>query len=480
MKQLNSIEDVDVRPGGLGFAALFAQALGAMAPPYNCIVVGSVIAILSGHGIAAAFLLAGFAMVFYGITIVSLADNVTSTRGLYGIVGSTLGRRVALWFGGALVLNGIFSIPATVVSAAYLLQLIVGAWAPESIFAQSWLLWMAILTPLAFLVSYLGADVSGRVVLAIIGCGMVAILFLDVMIIGHVGLAAIPWSALYEPAQGGAADSSGMMLSVGVAVLTLAGSESAIYLAGEAKNPKRHIPWAVYGSIGAAAFFYLVTSLAFSAALPSHSLVDLWGRSGPEVLSQLGTTYVGKAFAIITLSLVAASALAGVISFTNYIARVMLAMAEDGYLPTRCAALDTRQSPWFSITVLALLTLASFAIGYVILGDRQDGAITFFTWLYFAVPIFLISNYVLICISAIIRGKSKGLSGLRTYIAPLITVAIMLLAVKSQLTPLPPAPFDVASWLAFGLLVLIAGYAEWVVRGDAGCKKGIDTSTQHS
>jgi amino acid transporter len=475
MKQVNGIREIDVRPQGLGFAALFAQALGAMAPPYNCIVVGSVIALLSGHGIAAAFLLAGFAMVFYGITIVSLADCATSARGLYGIVGLTLGRRAALWFGGALVLNGVFSIPATVVSAAYLLQLIVGAWAPDNIFAQSWLLWVAILTPLAFLVSYLGAEVSGRVVLAIIGCGMVAILFLDVIIIGHVGLAAVPWSALYEPAQGGHADRTGMMLSVGVAVLTLAGSESAIYLAGEAKDPKRHIPWAVYGSIGVAALFYLLTSLAFSAALPSHSLVDLWGKNGPEVISQLGTTYVGKGFAIITLSLVAASALAGVISFTNYIARVMLAMAQDGYLPARCAALDVRQSPWFSITVLAVLTVISFALGFVMVGDRQDSAITFFTWLYFAVPIFLISNYVLICVSAVVRGKSKGHSGLRTYIAPLVTVAIMLLAVKSQLTPLPPAPFDIASWFAFGLLVFIAGYAEWVVRGE-GRHKSIDTN----
>ncbi|MFL9887488.1 APC family permease [Paraburkholderia agricolaris] len=464
MNEVNGIAEVEVRSDGLGFAGLYAQALGSMAPPYNCIVVGSVIAALSGHGIAAAFLLAGFAMMFYGITIVSLADNVTSTGGLYGMVGSTLGRRAALWFGGALVLNGLFSIPATVVSAAYLLQLIVGAWAPSNVFAQSWLLWVAILTPLAFLVSYLGADVSARVVLTIIGCGMIAIVFLDVTIMAHVGLNAVPWSTLYEPTQGGAGR-SGMMLSVGVAVITLAGSESAIYLAGEARNPKRHIPWAVYGSIGAAALFYLLTSLAFSAALPSNSLADLWGKNGPEVISKLGTTYISKGFAIATLSLVAASAFAGVISFINYIARVMLAMAEDRYLPASFAVLDSRQSPWISITVLAVLTVASFAIGYCMLGDRPDGAITFFTWLYFGVTLFLISNYILICVSAVVHGKSKGNSGLRTYIAPFVTLGIMLLATKAELTPLPPPPFDVASWFAIGLLAFVVIYAEWVVRG---------------
>lgn len=467
MDEVNGVRDGDVRSAGLGFAGLYAQALGSMAPPYNCIVVGSVIATLSGHGIAAAFLLAGFAMMFYGITIVSLADNVTSTGGLYAMVGTTLGRRAAFWFGGALVLNGLFSIPATVVSAAYLLQLIVGAVAPANVFAQSWLIWVAILTPLAFLVSYLGADVSARVVLTIIGCGMAAILFLDVTIIEHVGLHAVPWSSLYEPAKSDGSGGSGMMLSVGVAVLTLAGSESAIYLAGEAKNPKRHIPWSVYGSIGAAAMFYVVTALAFSAALPSHSLADLWGKNGPEVVRELGTTYVGRGFAIATLSLVAASAFAGVISFVNYIARVMLAMAEDRYLPVSCAALDSRQSPWISITVLAVLTVASFAIGYAMLGDRQDSAITFFTWLYFGVTLFLISNYILICISAVVHGKSKGDSGLRTYIAPFVTLAIMLLATKAELTPLPPPPFDVASWCAIGLLVFLVIYAEWVVRGES-------------
>jgi amino acid transporter len=474
MNEVNGVGEVDVRSGGLGFAGLYAQALGSMAPPYNCIVVGSVIAALSGHGIAAAFLLAGVAMMFYGITIVSLADNVTSTGGLYAMVGTTLGRRAALWFGGALVLNGLFSIPATVVSAAYLLQLIVGAWAPANIFAQSWLTWVAILTPLAFLVSYLGADVSARVVLTIIGCGMAAILFLDVTIIEHMGLHAVPWSTLYEPAKGDGAGGGGMMLSVGVAVLTLAGSESAIYLAGEARNPKRHIPWVVYGSIGAAAMFYVVTSLAFSTALPSHSLADLWGKNGPEVVSKLGTTYVGKGFAIATLSLVAASAFAGVISFINYIARVMRAMSNDRYLPASFAVLDSQKSPWISITVLAVLTVASFAIGYAMLGDRQNSAIIFFTWLYFGVTLFLISNYILICVSAAVHGRAKGNSGLRTYIAPFVTLAIMLLATKAELTPLPPPPFDIASWFAIGLLVLLVIYAEWVVRGE-GVRRGIDT-----
>lgn len=464
MNEVNGAADGIVRPAGLGFAGLYAQALGAMAPPYNCIVVGSVIATLSGHGIAAAFLLAGFAMTFYGITIVALADNVTSTGGLYAMVGSTLGRRAALWFGGALVFNGLFTIPATVVSAAYLLQLIVGAVQPESVFAHSWLLWVTILTPLAFFVSYMGADVSARVVLAIIGLGMVAILILDATIINHVGIAGVPWATLYQPSRSSDSGNTGMMLSVGVAVLTLAGSESAIYLAGEARNPKRHIPWAVYGSIGAAALFYVLTSLAFSAALPSHALADLWGKNGPDVVGKLGETYVGKPFAILTLSLVGASAFAGVISFTNYIARVMLAMAEEGYLPVACAALNSRKSPWISITVLAVLTAASFVIGYLLLGDRQDSAITFFTWLYFGVTLFLISNYILICVSAVVHGKSKGDSNLRTYIAPSITLAIMLLATKAELTPLPPPPFDLASWFSIGLLALLVVYAEWIVR----------------
>lgn len=478
MKKLHDADVDALSPAGLGCGALFAQALGAMAPPYNCIVVGAVIAVLAGHGVVAAFAMAGLAMVSYGYTIAFLAGFVTSTGGLYGIVGSVLGRRAALWFGGAFLLNGFFSIPATVVSAAYLLELIVGSWLPDSVFANSWSIWVAIILPLAFLVSYLGAQVSGRIILTMIGCGMGAILFLDLAILSKAGLEDIPWSTLFIPVSGSVEETTGLLLSGGVAVLTLAGSESAIYLAGEARNPRRHIPWAVYGSIAVAALFYVVTSLAFATALPAQALIELWGKNGPKVIGQLGASYIGEGFAITTLALVAVSAIAGVISFTNYIARVMQAMAEDHYLPARCAALDKRRSPWFAISVLFGLTLTAFVIGRVVVGEGADGAITFFTWLYYAVPVFLISNYVLICVSAVWLGKLKGYSWLRTYPAPCVTIVMMLLAVKSQLTPLPPWPFDLASWCAIGLLLVLVGYTEWRIRVEGFYPSGVRSASQ--
>lgn len=457
------------RARGLGFSGLYAQSLGSMAPPYNCIVVGSVVVALASHGAAAAFLLAGLGMLFYGVTVTSLADNLSSSGGLYSMIHALLGPRAGMWFGGALVFNGIFTIPATLASGAYLLQLVAGIFIPHSVLAESWLLWVALLTPFAFGVAYFGADVSARIVLAILAFGMSTILLLDLVIVSRLGVSSIAWSSLVPVA--GSSDRMGMALATGVAVVALAGGESALYFAGESRNPLRHIPRAVYGSIGVAALFYVFTSLVFTAALPGASLVRIWGGNGPLVLSVLGESFIGRGFAILSLTLVVASAIAGVISFINYIARVLLAMSRDGYLPGGWDALNRRQSPWITITVLVICCVLSFAVGFAFLGDTREAAYTYFTWLYFGVTLFLLSNYVLVCVSAVLYGRRRRKSVFRTYVAPTVTLAVIGLATKSELTPLPPHPFDIASLSAVALLVALMLYTEWTLRKKAAHRR---------
>jgi amino acid transporter len=437
----------------LGFLALFGQGFGALAPPYNCILIGAVVAGFAAGATPAVFLLAGTGITFYALMIIYLARHVRSSGGLYNAVQQGLGQRGALWYAAALLANGFFSIPATVISASNLMQLMLASAFPRIPWlSNNWLPWAVLLLCGAVVVTCRGAELSGRVIVGILAAGMTAIAGLDFSILYHIGWANIPWGALFIPAIG--RGDHALLMGTGIAFITFAGSEGAVFLSEEAKNPRRDIPLSVILSILFSLVFYVLTALAFVAALPGEAIARVWADGGAMVIRTLCSVYIGAWYGYVTLALIALAAIAGVISFINYIARLILALARDGYLPAALGAVNRSQSPHNAIALLAAGCGATFAGGVAMAGFGEDASLLLYSWLYVSVSLFLLAGYLIVCCATWRLASRAGDPFRYRVVVPLVTFMLMLLAAVAQFTPPPPRPFDYAVWTALAILLV--------------------------
>ncbi|MFL6650469.1 MAG: APC family permease [Sulfurifustaceae bacterium] len=138
-------------------------------------------------------------------------------------------------------------------------------------------------------------------------------------------------------------------------VFAFSGFEVALIPAGEVRDPRRHVPFALLTAIAIVALLYVLIQLVCIGTLPSLAQSD-------RPLADAGELFLGAAgAAIITLG--AVISIIGTLN-TGMIAapRLLFAMAEHGQLPSTFAATHARfRTPYVSILatagVMLVLTL---------------------------------------------------------------------------------------------------------------------------
>ena len=160
------------------------------------------------------------------------------------------------------------------------------------------------------------------------------------------------------------------------------GFEYASVPAGEVRNARRTVPFAIVGSVLFASLLYAVLQLDALSALP-----DLGGRAAP--LQDLGVLVFGGAGG----RLIAVAAVLSMLGFCSGVAlvapRYFLAMAEDGYLPERLLAFSRYRTPGAAILASTALSCAlAVLLGYVSLVDVSN--------------VVILSGYALTCLAALV------------------------------------------------------------------------------
>jgi len=161
------------------------------------------------------------------------------------------------------------------------------------------------------------------------------------------GLLVLNWEKASTPTTISLSD---FMRSVLLVAFAFGGFEVATVPAGEAHNPKQHLPQALVISIGAAAFLYVLIQFVAYGLYP-----DLGASKRP--LSDAATSIVGSFGG----SLIAVGAL---ISTCGYIfgaslvvPRVTFALAEQGqFHPVFAKIHPTFRTPWVSIILHAIIS----------------------------------------------------------------------------------------------------------------------------
>jgi basic amino acid/polyamine antiporter, APA family len=242
-----------------------------------------------------------------------------------------------------------------------------------------------------------------------------------------------------------ACSSADFMRSVLIVAFAYGGYELATVPAGEAKDPRRQLPRALFLAIGGAVVLYVLVQFVAQGLLPGLG-------SSPRPLADAASVIIGGGALLMTVgALVSTSGY--VLGGSLVIPRLTFALAEHGQLPSVLARIHPRfRTPWVSILFHAVVTWL-LAVG-----------LSFFS----LVMVNVLARLVVIgvtCAAVLrLRDRSDEPPAFRAPFGPLFPVAGILLVLYLLVFQ------TTASEVAYGAGALAAGSLvyvplRWVMRG---------------
>ena len=450
-----------LRRNAIGLPGLIAQSLGVTAPEISAIVIAAVVATKVGSWTPAAFWVAGIGAIGLALVYGRFARFVPSAGGTYAIVRAGLGRDVGFFAGWTLLAVGIIFVPGLLISSAFLLQNFFGLVAPHHpFFSHAWWGWAFLLAGLVFLISWLGIQISARVLLALTAIGVTMLLVLDVIILAKGGAHGWAWSSL-APWNGKGFGFGFFALGVGIAMTGFSGFETAVFLAEEAHKPKREVPKAVLGAIALAVIFYIVTTLAVVSGYGLDKAGTQWPQESGGAVVSLSAQYAALWLGKLLLLLLAISAFASALGTSNFTTRTAFAWGHDGYLPRIFGRTHPRfRSPDVAIGALALITALVFVAGLAWQGKTLNDAVTFFSWLLQVGATGILPVYALVALAGAFHSRRFGGNVIDLVLAPLLALVVVGVAEVTEFYGQTGifrwAPYVMLAWMALGIIVRLA------------------------
>src|SRR3954466_2865784 len=372
-----------LRRNAIGLPGLIAQSLGVTAPEISAVVIAAVAASRVGGWAPSAFWVAGIGAIGLALIYGRMARYVPSAGGTYAIVRAGLGRDVGFFSGWTLLAVGIIFVPGLLIAGAFLLQNFFGLVAPGTPFlSHAWWGWALLLAAAVFLVSWLGIQISARILLALTAIGVTMLLILDIIILAKGGAHGWAWGSLAPWNNHGTFGFGFFALGVGIAMTGFSGFETAVFLAEEAHTPRRQVPKAVLGAVALAVIFYIVTTFSIVTGYGLDAAGKHWPVDSGGAVVVLSAQYAALWFGKLLLLLLAISAFASALGTANFTTRLAFSWGHDGYLPRAFGRTHPRfKSPDVAIAALTVVTGAVFIGGLAWQGRSVNDAVTFFGWL---------------------------------------------------------------------------------------------------
>ncbi|WP_036571761.1 APC family permease [Nocardioides sp. URHA0032] len=152
-------------------------------------------------------------------------------------------------------------------------------------------------------------------------------------------------------------------VSTGGIIFSYLGFEQADQLAGEARNPKRDIPFAIIGSMLIGTVIYVLLQVAFLFALPDSAIGNTWTSTSQETYYTLFTSPFAEIATLLSLGWLAAIIYADAIIspagtgiiYTTGSSRVAYGLSRNGYVPSIFEWTNKRAVPWVGL-IAAFIT----------------------------------------------------------------------------------------------------------------------------
>ena len=309
-----------------------------------------------------------------------------------------------------------------------------------------------------------GVAISTRVQL-VLGLGSFLIIlafsiWVIIKISGDGGLSGAPFNPSSSD-QGW----NGIFFGVLYAVIMFIGFESSANLAEETKNPRKHLPLAIFGSCIAVGIFYIIVT--YAPAVGFGLSVQDWLAAFPPLYAlaadpRFGSSTFGELVQWLVVIDIAAVGLGTAVCSS----RGVFSLARDGRLPKVLASVHPKyKTPWIASTALAVASIIVVIIiaatnGLMTVGEMDPGQwFPMFNWLATFGGFMLVAVYIAICVAAFkgMPGESQGLLALAGIVGGLVSIgAIYGVVVQYADIPTYNRIWWVAVlWLVGGVVVML-------------------------
>jgi amino acid transporter len=438
-----------LRRDALGVAAVTFFVVSAAAP-LTAVAGGYPIAMLLGNGagIPAAVVIVTLILLIFSVGYTTMARHISNAgsfyaftaRGLGGVAGGAAAYIAVLAYNTMQIgLYGLFGAVTAGVLGGF------GLTAP-------WWVWSLIGIAVVGLFGYLKIDLSAKVLAVLVIAEYVAVLILDVAIIGAGGDSGNSMVSFTPEAFMSGSPVIGML----ICFAAFMGFEATTIYSEEARDPQRTVPRATYASVLIIGVFYAISTWAMVNGEGADKLMTTLGGMDPTTfIFVLSDRYVGGTLTTIMSLLLITSVFAALLAFHNAAARYFYVLGREGLLPAGLGQThDKHQSPHLGSllqTVLALVVVGIFIV------TSQDPVLGLFTWLTNVATLSVITLMALVSFAVIAFFRKRPeleSSGVKSSVAPLIAgillgiVAVMVVLHFPDLTGANKA-------LAYGLVALV-------------------------
>lgn len=437
-----------------------ALSVGFMGPVMAMALNGIGVAGLVGKSVPFTFLLAFIGTLLVGYGFIRLTGYFSHAGSVYALAGATIGPRAG-FFGGFALLGTYLFFAACILGAT---GVFFAAWAEE--FGGFWaqIPWIIVAFVVAVLVVILNVRESRIVtrVLFVIGVlGILAMLVLAVVIIARVGSGTgpVPGATIdLSTFLPGDATAVGVMTASVFAFLSWAGFESGSSLGEETENPKRVIPRALLGAIIVAGVLYTIMMFAQTIGYGTDEAGVAEFAGANSTLTSLSAMYISREYAMLIAFMAFVVAFASVLSSTAAAARLIYALARDGFGPKRLGVANPVTKVPVAAVVATVIIAVLLAGGIAVFGGTAFDA---YYWYATIATLCMVVAYGMTSVGVIVyvfRGKSRipkwevilPILGL-IYLAFVYAVQVI-----GQEAPYTYFPWIAGAWCLLGGIIIIA------------------------
>lgn len=425
-----------------------------------------------GKSLPLVFLIGLVGVSLVGYSFVRLTRHLNHAGSAYGLVGGTIGPRAG-FFSGFAMLGAYwgFSIGTLALTAAFVNSFI-AALQPDSAdpYQVPWLIIVAIGAVISLLLSGRDIQLLAKILFAIEGLGILAMVVLVAVIFGKGGAPTTGIDFSVFSFSGGDVTAGAVLAGVVAAFLSWAGFEACAAMGEETDDPKRNIPRALAGTLILTGVLFVVVMFAQVVGFGTDQAgLDAFQNSG-NTLGDLGGTYVGQWFSLVIIFTAVVSAFGCHLATSATSGRMLYAFGRDGFGPKALAHIHAetggpRRATWVVVGVALVVVLVCGALGWPDMG-AGDAAIN--TYFLFAVAgsVCLMLSYLLVELAAAwfvgapkflpVHGGQGRVPGLVLPLLGAVVIVVVLWFNVKDADSWSAAPLLGLYWCLIGLIIAVA------------------------
>lgn len=410
-----------LKRNALGTADLVFIVVSAAAPLMVMVGVAPLAIMIGGIGAPAAYVFAGIALAIFAVGFTTMSRHVDNVGAFYSYVAVGLGHTAGV----IAALVALVSYNALQIGVYGLLGVTAeGTFSDVFGIDLPWWTYAVAAVGIVWFVGFRSVDFGAKFLAVMLTAetALLLVLALAIVVQGGAGLGLDsfrPANLFVNP----------MTVILPTAFAAFMGFEATVIYRSETREPRRTIPRATYAAVAILAGTYAFIVWAIIQAFGAQNAVGVAVNDPVGMFFTASDQYVGTWFSTVMHLLMVTSVLASLVAFHNAVTRYTLAIAGEGLLPGFLARVHPRtRSPYAAgaaQTALALVIVGGFAVA------KADPYSQLLIWV--NTPgifgILLLQVAAAVSVVAFFRRRSTREGVWRTVVAPVVSAALMVLAV---------------------------------------------------